>query len=89
MSMNKDSVNRLSKEVCQAANWFISSLLAGDFGPHASRDSRSDSFLKHPQVVGQAVQVFLESLQIDGEGSIINHDEAEQHAGDIIRQHCR
>ena len=79
----------ISKQVCQAANRFTHSVLAGEFGPDDSRDSRSDAFLKQPQVVAQAVEIFLESLRIDDDGNIANQDEAERHAAELIRRHCR
>lgn len=79
-----DSIHR---NVSQAVNFFLHSLIAGDFGPDDSRDGRSEAFLKSPHVVARCTEIFLERLRTNRRGEILNHDEAEQHAIDYLRDH--
>jgi len=76
-----------SQEVCQAVHSFLHSLIAGDFGPDDSIYARSDAFLKQPYVVAQAMGVFIERLRTNRQGEVLNHDEAENHAVDYLRDH--
>jgi hypothetical protein len=80
--------HRISASVCQAVCWFTQSALNGDFGPHPSRDARSDVFLKNPGVIAQAVQIFLANLLVDKDGLVLNHEIAEQRAAEYIGEHC-
>jgi hypothetical protein len=65
-------------DVRNAISWFAHSLIAGNLGPDDSRYSRDQLFLKHPGVVGQAMAVFLYRVEVDEDGRVLNHDEAEQ-----------
>ena len=76
-----------SQGVCQAVNFFLHSLIAGEFGPDDSIYSRSDAFLKQPNVVARATEIFIERLRTNRRGEVLNHDEAEQHATDYLRDH--
>jgi hypothetical protein len=67
---------RLGIDVRNAISWFAHSLIAGDLGPDDSRYSRDQLFLKHPGVVGQAMAIFLYRLEVDGDGRVLNHEEA-------------
>lgn len=78
----------VNKEVSQAVCWFTQSVMAGHFGPDDSRDGRSAVFLKNPQVVARAVEIFLESLLVDEQGNVLNHDDAESRGADYIQDHC-
>jgi hypothetical protein len=64
---------------------FAQSLIAGDLGPEDSRDGRSQLFLKNPGVVGQAMAIFLDRLEIDETGRALNYDRAEQRVRQFIR----
>lgn len=79
-----DDARSVSSHVSQAVNFFVHSLIAGDFGPDDSRDGRSDAFLKKPHAVARTTEIFLERLLVDGKGKVINHDEAERHARDFL-----
>ena len=82
------AAQRISASVCHAVCWFTSSAISGDFGPDDSRDGRSAVFLKHPQVIANAVKIFLSNLLVDEEGVVLNHDFAEQRAAEYIDEHC-
>jgi hypothetical protein len=75
---------KLGIDIRNAISWFSQSLIAGDLGPDDSRYSRDDLFLKHPSVVGQAMAIFLYRLEIDDDGMVLNHDEAEQRVRQFI-----
>jgi hypothetical protein len=77
----------ISQSVSQAVNFFLHSLIAGEFGPDDSCYARSDAFLKHAYVVARSTEIFIERLLTDRDGTVINHDEAEQHAVDYLRDH--
>lgn len=74
-----------SLEVCQAVKFFLHSLIAGEFGPEDSIYSRSNAFLKQPNIVARTTEIFLERLRTNRQGEVLNHDEAEQHAIDYLR----
>jgi hypothetical protein len=56
---------KISIDAQIAIRSFAQSLIAGDFGPDDSRYSRSQFFLKNPNIVGQAMAVFLYRLELD------------------------
>jgi hypothetical protein len=76
---------KISIDAQIAIRSFSQSLIAGDFGPDDSRDGRSQFFLKDPSIVGQAVSVFLYRLELDQDGRVLNHDEAEDRVHQFIR----
>lgn len=76
---------KISMDVQQAIRFFAESLISGDFGADDSRDGRSDLFLKDCGVVDQAMAIFLYHLDLDDEGRVLNHDEAEQRVRQYIR----
>lgn len=78
-------VEPVSQDVSQAVNFFLHSLISGEFGPDDSRDGRSHSFLKRPHVVAKTTEVFVQRLLIDRDGKVTNHDEAENHAVDYLQ----
>ena len=69
---------KLGTDVRNAISWLSQSLISGNLGPDDSRYSRDELFLKHPGVVGQAMAIFLYRLEIDEDGRVLNHEEAEQ-----------
>ena len=71
-------------DVRNAVSWFAHALIAGNLGPDDSRYSRDELFLKHPAVVGQAMTIFLYRLEIDENGRVLNHDEAEERVRQFI-----
>lgn len=73
--------------VCQAVNFFVHSLITGEFGPDDSIYGRSGAFLKNSGVVAKATEIFIERLRTNRDGEVLNHDEAEQHAIDYLRDH--
>jgi hypothetical protein len=75
---------KLGVDVRNAIRFFAESLISGDLGPGDSRDLRSSFFLKEPYVVGQAMAIFLYRLEIDDDGRVLNHDEAEHRVRDYI-----
>lgn len=75
----------VDRSVSQAVNFFLHSLIAGDFGPDDSRDGRSSAFLKDPNVVARTTEIFIERLRTNLQGEVINHDDAESHAIDYLR----
>jgi len=77
----------VSHSVSQSVSFFLHSLIAGEFGPDDSCYARSDAFLKHPHVVARTTEIFIERLLTDRDGTVINHDEAEQHAVDYLHDH--
>jgi hypothetical protein len=79
---------RVGQTLIDAVNYFTHQAISGDFGPDGSRDGRSSAFLKHSHVIPRAVSIFLENLLIDDEGSILNHDEAEERGAEYIRNNC-
>jgi hypothetical protein len=79
---------RVSQTLIDAVNYFTHQAISGDFGPDDSRDGRSCAFLKHSHVIPRAVSIFLENLLIDGDGKILNHDEAEERGAEYIRNNC-
>ncbi len=78
----------VKKEISQAVSFFTRSVMAGHFGPDDSRDGRSAVFLKNPHVVARAVEIFLENLLVDGQGNVLNHDDAESRAAEYVQDHC-
>ena len=80
--------NRVGQTLIDAVNYFTHQAISGDFGPDDSRDGRSSAFLKHSHVIPRAVSIFLENLLIDGDGKILNHDEAEERGAEYIRNNC-
>ncbi|XZE56068.1 hypothetical protein SH139x_002125 [Planctomycetaceae bacterium SH139] len=77
----------VDRNVSQAVNFFLHSLMAGDFGPDGSRDGRSSAFLKNPNIVARTTEIFIERLRTNLQGEVINHDEAEAHAIDYLRDY--
>lgn len=75
----------VDRSVSQAVNFFLASLISGDFGPDDSHDGRSSAFLKDPNVVARTTEIFIERLRTNLHGEVINHDEAEAHAIDYLR----
>jgi hypothetical protein len=75
---------KLSTDLRNAISWFAHSLIAGDLGPDDSRYSRNQLFLKHPGVVGQAMAIFLYRLEMDEDGTVLNHDEARERVRQFI-----
>lgn len=75
---------KIGVDVRNVISWFAHSLIAGNSGPDDSRYSRDQSFLKHPGVVGQAMAIFLYRVEVDEDGRVWNHDEAEQHVRQYI-----
>jgi hypothetical protein len=53
-------------------------------GPDDSRCSRDHLFLKHPGLVGQAMAIFLYRLEMDEDGRVLNHNEAEERVRQFI-----
>jgi hypothetical protein len=74
---------KLGIDVQNAISWFAHALIAGKLGPDDSRYSRDQLFLKHPGIVGQAMAIFLYRLEMDEDGRVLNHEEAE----DRVRQY--
>ena len=58
----QSDVEPVSQDVSQAVNFFLHSLISGEFGPDDSRDGRSDVFLKRPHVVAKTTEVFVQRL---------------------------
>jgi hypothetical protein len=52
------------------------------------RHGRSSAFLKNSHVIPRAVSIFLENLFVDGDGKILNYDEAEERGAEYIRNNC-
>lgn len=77
----------VDRSVSQAVKFFLHSLIAGNFGPDDSRDGRSSAFLKDPNVVARTTEIFIERLRTNHQGEVINHDEAEAHAIDYLRDY--
>ncbi len=77
----------VSQGICQVVNFFLHSFIAGEFGPDDSIYGRSDAFLKQPNVVARGTEIFMERLRTNRQGEVLNHDEAEQHATDYLRDH--
>jgi len=75
----------VGRSVSQAVNFFLASLISGDFGPDDSRDGRSSAFLKDPNVVARTTEIFIERLRTNLQGEVIIHDDAEAHAVDYLR----
>lgn len=75
---------KLGIHVRNAISWFAHSLIAGNLGPDDSRYSRDQLFLKHPGVVAQAMAIFLYRLEMDEDGRVLNHDEAEERVRQFI-----
>ncbi len=80
--------SRINLRVCDAVNYFIHSAISGEFGPDDSRDGRSYAFLKNTHVIPRAVSIFMENLLVAPDGTVVNHDEAEQRAAEYIAQNC-
>lgn len=79
---------RISRGVCDAVNFFLHSAISGEFGPDDSRDGRSYAFLKNTHVIPRAVSIFMETLVVAPDGTVLNHDEAEQRAAEYISENC-
>ena len=77
----------VDRSVSQAVNFFLASLISGDFGPDDSRDGRSSAFLKDPNIVARTTEIFIERLRTNHKGEVMNHDEAEAHAIDYLRDY--
>lgn len=77
----------VDRGVSQAVNFFLASLISGDFGPDDSRDGRSSAFLKDPNIVARTTEIFIERLRTNHQGEVMNHDEAEAHAIDYLRDY--
>lgn len=75
---------KLGIHVRNAVSWFAHSLISGDLGPDDSRSSRDQLFLKHPEIVGEAMAIFLYWLEMDGDGRVLNQDVAEQRVRQYI-----
>lgn len=75
---------KLGIHVRNSISWFAHSLIAGNLGPDDSRYSRDQLFLKHPSVIGQAMAIFLYRLEMDEDGRVLNHDEAEERVRQYI-----
>ncbi len=80
--------HRVNQKLIDAVNYFTHQAIRGDFGPDDSRDGRSSAFLKRTHVIPRAVSIFLENLLVDGDGNILNHDEAEERGAEYIRNNC-
>ena len=79
---------RVGETLIDAVAYFAHRAIRGDFGPDDSRDGRSYAFLKHNRVIPRAVSIFLSNLLIDGDGKILNHDEAQERGAEYIRNNC-
>ncbi len=80
--------HRINQALIDAVNYFTHQAIRGEFGPDDTRDGRSSAFLKHTHVIPRAVSIFLGNLLVDGDGNILNHDEAEERGAEYIRNNC-
>ena len=76
---------KLGIDARNAIQRFAFSLIAGHLGPDDSRYSRDQLFLREPGIVGQAMAIFLYWLEMDEDGQVLNHEEAEQRVRQFIR----
>ena len=86
--VSNPGATRIIGSVSRAVCCFTQAAISGNFGPDDSRHARSAVFLRHPWVIARAVEIFLENLLVDKDGSVLNHEVAEQRAAEFIAERC-
>jgi hypothetical protein len=76
---------KLGIDIRNSISSFAGSLIAGDLGPDDSRYIRDEFSLKHRAVVREAMAIFLYRLEVDAEGEVVNHDQAEERVRQYIQ----